>query len=131
MNDKKNPNFAWMALAMIVLSALACAQDCMGSSVWVRGYVVNIQDEPVVNASIEVWNDGSFELPAISLSAQTDSAGWFVTDSAFSYGCTPFQVRVSAEGYETKTLTFYPPSAEGFPDELLDELTIQLNPTGS
>lgn len=99
----------------------------MGTTFDVRGFVVDVQGNPIPNATVLVWNEGSFEKPAIRFTTQTDNVGWFVTDSGFSYACTPLQVRVSAQDYETQTLTFYPPAGEGWPDELPDQVTIQLD----
>ncbi len=55
--------------------------------------------------------------------------GYFETDYAFSYSCTPFYVHVSAEGFQPQTMTFYLPVDEGWPNPLPDEIMIKLQST--
>lgn len=112
---------------MLILAALACfpAQDCMAVTFSVAGYVVDADNNPIPNASIRAWNNGSFELPAFELTTTSNADGYFNTDSTFSYGCTSFQIEVAVEGYVTQTLVYYPP-AMGFDDELPSEITVQL-----
>lgn len=114
---------------MLIIASIACVQDCMGGTVWVTGYVVDAATgTPIHNATIRVWNNGSFEVQAFNLNATSNSEGYFETDSAFSYACTAFQVQVSAEGYASTTLTFYPPTAEGWKGELPSPLRVELQP---
>jgi hypothetical protein len=113
-------------LLPFVLSTFACAQDCMGTSFVVKGYILDAGGRPISNATVKAWNDGSFEKPAFSLIAVTDANGYFQTDSVFSYGCTPFEVEVAAEGYKAISVEYYPPAGEGWPDELPDEIQITL-----
>jgi hypothetical protein len=125
---KQLPNSlkAIIPIAMLILGILACVpQDCMGITFWVEGYIMDEADNPISNAEVRAWNEGSYEKPAFDHHTTSNGHGYFKTDGAFSYGCISFQVEVSAEGYETQTLKFYPPS-EGFDDELPAELTIQL-----
>ena len=110
----------------IVLSIMACAQDCMGVTFSVTGYVVDIEGSPIENAVIRVWNDGSFEKQPFNMIAISNTEGFFETDGVFSYGCTPFQVEINADGYQTQTLRYYPPSGEGFSDVLPREFVVEL-----
>lgn len=96
------------------------AQDCMGNTFDVKGYVTDSQNNPIANASIRVWDEGKYELRAL-----TDERGYFRTESIFSFGCYAFQVEISVDGFESKILSYFPPS-EGFTSELPDEITIQL-----
>ena len=127
MKQLPNSLKAIIPIIMLILAILACIppQDCMGITFGVEGYIVDEVENPIPNAKIRAWNNGSYEKPAFDHHTTSNEDGSFKTESAFSYGCVSFQVEVSAEGYETQTLTFYPPS-EGFDDELPAELTIQL-----
>ena len=120
-----------LPIFMMILSTLACAQDCMGVTFDVSGYVVDSAGNPIEGASIRVWSEGN---PGIGspyeLFASSDNAGYFITESRFSYGCVSFEIEITAPGYETKTLTYFPP-AMGFEDELPPELTIRLNRPGN
>ncbi len=116
---------ALFPIFVLILASLACVQDCIGITFNVEGSIIDINNNPIPNAKIRTWNDGSFEKPAFELQTITDDNGNFKTASAFSYACTPFKVEVSAEGYQTKTFTYYPPG-EGFSDELPSSITVQL-----
>ena len=87
--------------------------------------MVDEQGNPIRNATIHTWNDGSFERPAFDLTTISDNNGHFVTDSVFSYGCTEFQIGVSADGFETQTLNFNPLGSEWL-NSLPADLIIQL-----
>jgi hypothetical protein len=100
-------------------------QDCVFSTVTVRGNVFDMESNPIPNATIRAWNDGSHGLPAFDFTVQSDTFGSFVTESAGSYACTPFQVEVSADGYETVMLEYYP-MGEDFPGELPYVITVQM-----
>jgi len=106
---------------------IACAQDCEGVSFTVKGYVLDSSQRPLAGASINVRNQGSFELPPFEVTALSDETGYFETESVYSYACTPFTVEISSLGYVTQTLRYAPPY-EAFADELPDEITIQLQP---
>jgi hypothetical protein len=127
MDKKTRPLHAFIPLVMLIFAAMACAQDCLGGSFSVKGYVVDEQNNPIPNARIRAWNNGSFERPAFELDTMSNADGYFDTDSVFSYGCTTFQVEVFAPGFETTTLGFYPPT-QGMPDELPSEIIVQLQP---
>ena len=127
---KQLPNLlkAFIPILMLILAILACVppQDCMGITFGVEGYIVDEADIPIPNAQIRVWNEGSYEKPAFDHTTVSNEDGSFSTESAFSYGCTKFQIEVSADGYESQTRTFYPPANEGLLDELPAILTVQL-----
>jgi hypothetical protein len=125
MKQKTRSSYVLIPVVMPILAVLACAQDCMGVTFSVQGYVADEKNNPIFGAAIKVWNNGSFERSAFEFHVSNND-GYFETDSTFSYGCTPFQVEVSVEGFESKTLAFYPPAGEGWPTELPDEITIQL-----
>ncbi len=127
--QRKSSKLILLPVVMLSLAAIACAQDCMGSTFSVEGYVVNIQNTPIPGASIRVWNNGSFERPAFEYQVTSDEDGYFESESAFSYACTVFQVEVSAAGFETINLSYYPPGSE-FTDEsvLPPQITVQLSP---
>ena len=110
----------------IALAVMACAQDCMGVTFAVAGYVVDTEGNPIENATIRVWTNGSFEKPAFEISVSSNTEGYFQTDSIFIYGCTTFKIEIVADSYEAQTFTYYPPSGEGFPDELPARITIEL-----
>ena len=95
-------------------------QDCMAVSFSVQGYVVTEDHDPIHNASVHVWDDRSYELTAF-----TNDEGYFRTESVFSFACYEFQVEVFADGFVSKTFSYYPP-AEGFSDELPNEMNVQL-----
>ncbi|MBI5957804.1 MAG: carboxypeptidase regulatory-like domain-containing protein [Chloroflexi bacterium] len=100
-------------------------QDCMGTTFSVKGYVTDEDGTAIDGAEINAFNTGSYELPPFNVIAVSDERGYFETPSAYSFACTPFEVRVSAAGYQTQNLTFYPPGEE-WPDELPESLTITL-----
>ena len=108
---------------------IACSHDCGGVSFTVKGYVLDSSERPLAGAAIRMWNQGSFELPPFEVTALSDETGYFETESAYSYACTPFTVEISSLGYVSQTLRYAPPY-EGFADELPDEITIQLQPIG-
>ncbi len=112
-----------VVLAMI-LTAVACgefpAQDCMGTNFIVKGYILNSEKEPIPDAMVRIWSDKSDSEFDVQL--KTDSAGFYETDDLFSFGCYPFQIDVSAEGYESASVT-------RVPDLLIEqggEITIEL-----
>jgi nitrate reductase NapE component len=107
---------------------LIIPQDCMGITYEIEGFVSDADGIPIADATIRAWNDGSFEKPPFDFQVNTDEDGYFLTSPANSFACTPFQVEVSAEGYETVTLQYYP-VGEDFPDELPDVITVQLTAT--
>ena len=113
----------------ITLSVMACAQDCMGVTFTVAGYVVDTEGNPIENAHIRVWNDGSFESQAFNMTVISNTEGYFQTDDVFSYGCSAFQIEIAADGYQTQMLKYYPPSGEGFTDVLPAEIIIELQST--
>jgi hypothetical protein len=113
--------------ALALLAALiACAQDCIGVTFSVKGYIVDSAGHPVQGATIHVYNQGDFEKPPLELLVMSDQTGYFQTDSVFSYACTKFEVDASAPGYQLQPMTFYPPANEGWPNLLPSELRITL-----
>ena len=130
MQTERNPLRIFVALGMLALAGIACVQDCYGVTFNVVGTIVNAQDTPIANATIRAWNEGSFERPAFNLNTLSDASGHFSTDNVFSYGCTEFYVEVSAEEFETQTLTFNPPGdswLNPLPADLLIQLQAQAN----
>jgi hypothetical protein len=113
----------------IVLSVMACAQDCMGVTFAVAGYIVDADGNPIENARIRVWNEGSFGEQTYNMMTVSNSEGYFQTDDVFSYGCSAFQIEIVADGYQPQTLRYYPPSGEGFTDVLPAEISIELQST--
>jgi hypothetical protein len=112
-----------VALALI-LAGVACgvpAQDCMGTTFTVKGYIINSENAPVPNAVVRAWNNE----PAFESVVKTDPAGFFETESLFSYSCYSFQIDVSAEGYESTSVTSHPYVFT----EFSEEITIQLEAT--
>lgn len=111
---------ALIPIIMLALASIACMQDCMGITFYITGYVVDENNNPISNATIRAWDSSSLDFTVTS-----NHDGYFATDSTFSYACYKFKVEVSAEGYQTKTLAYYPPG-EGFSDELPSSITVQL-----
>jgi hypothetical protein len=118
---------AFIPLLALTFAAMACVQDCMGVTFSVKGRVLDKSGNPISNAQIMAWNNGSFERPAFNIGATSDTNGYFDTESAFSYGCTQFQVKVTADGYKAFTTAYYPPAKEGWNNELPPEITITLD----
>jgi Carboxypeptidase regulatory-like domain len=114
------PRLFMISIPIIALlfSSLACVQDCIGASFSVRGRIIDKSGNPVGNASINAWNNGSFERPAFNVTATSDSNGYF--------GCTTFEIKTTAVGYKSFTTTYYPPAKEGWSPELPTEITITL-----
>ena len=123
------PRFLMISIPIIALffSSLACVQDCIGASFSIRGEVVDESGNPVVNAKINAWNNGSYERPAFNVTTSSDSNGYFETEKVFSYGCTTFEVKITADGYSAFTTTYYPPAKEGWSPELPAKIIITLN----
>jgi hypothetical protein len=119
MNDYPSSHrLMFVPLLALLMAAMACAQDCMGITFSVSGYVVDATTgKPIADATIHVWNRGSFERPDFDLYATSSNQGYFQTESVFSYGCTVFQVEVSANAYATQVMTYTPPAGEGWNDE--------------
>jgi hypothetical protein len=113
-------------LLSLMAAQLACAQDCMGSTVFVQGHVFNDANEPISGAAIRVQGGRSFELSGFDFKVTSDEEGAFAADSVFRYGCSSFQVEVSADGYQPYSEEFFPPSGEGWSAELPDELVVTL-----
>lgn len=97
----------------------------MGSTFSIKGKLTTEAGDALPGARILAFNEGSFEKPAFRVQATSDGQGFFETASVFSYACTSFQVEISASGYQTQRLTFYPPG-EQWPGELPSELNLTL-----
>ncbi len=124
MTTPRSSFYVLLVVFATILAGLACgeipAQDCMGTNFIVKGYILNSEQEPISDATVRVWSDKSDS--EFDVQVKTDSAGFYETDDLFSFGCYPFQIDVSAEGYE-------PASVTRVPDLLIEqggEITIEL-----
>ena len=116
----------FVVVIMLFLAQLACVpQDCMGVTFNIKGYVVDSAGNPISSVRIRAFNHGSFEKPPFDVEATSDQSGYFETEYVFSYACTPFEIEISAEGYQLQTLTHEPPG-EQWPNELPDNLSITM-----
>src|SRR5690349_17664137 len=110
-------------LLALIGAQLACVQDCSLSTFKVIGYVKDQVGNPISEVTISARNNGSFEKLPFNVMATSDASGYFETESASSFACTPFEVTISADGYKTIQDSYYPPGEE-WPHELPPELTI-------
>jgi carboxypeptidase family protein len=116
-----------MLIPVIALigAQLACVQDCSLSTFKVVGYVNDQAGNPIEGATITAYNNGSFEKPPFNVTTTSDANGYFETEAASSFACTPFVVIVSADGYKSFQEQYYAPGEE-WPHELPPEVTITL-----
>jgi hypothetical protein len=126
VGSMKRKWFLMIPLLSLITAQLACVQDCMGSTVFVKGHVLNDASEPISDAIVHVYGGRSFEISGFDFKVTSDEEGAFATDSVFRYGCSPFQVEVSADGYQPYSEDFFPPSGEGWSSELPNELVVTL-----
>lgn len=126
---KQNSVMLLIPIIFMALATLACAQDCFGSGVSVRGQVIDTNGNPIEEATIFVSGDNDGFSEAFEFTTMSDSEGNFTTDYASRFGCSTFSILISAEGYESQTLGYYPPTSENFPHELPNFIIIELIPT--
>jgi nitrate reductase NapE component len=100
-------------------------QDCMRVSYNIEGFITDVNGEPISNAMIHAWDGPRTRDAAFDFQVNSAEDGHFLTETANSFDCKPFQVEVRAEGFETMRLQYYPP-LHGWPNELPDVITVQL-----
>lgn len=103
-------------------------QDCIGTTLFGRGIVVDDKGLPVESAQIRVssWGYGSEEL-SDSESVQTDVTGSFILPGIFTFACNIIEIEVTADHFLPWKQQFTPPTDEyDWPDELPSQLHITL-----
>ncbi len=113
----------------LMLSAIACAQDCWASSVTVIGTITDPSGSPIEDATVDVISDSEFVCEGYQLRGVSGTDGEFRTNGISTWACCPFDVIVRAKGYQTFTARYYPHTSEGFTNELPEHLAIVLQPS--
>jgi hypothetical protein len=119
----------FIPVVALIMAQIACVQDCMAVTFHVAGRIVDQAGNPVPGATINAYNEGSYELAPFNVTALSDMSGHFETEAATSYACTYFQLVVTAAGFKSYSVTYVPPG-EQWPDELPAEMIVTLESDG-
>lgn len=123
---KQSPNYGFIALIMLALASIACAQDCIGVTFTISGTVQDEANNPIPDAIVHVSNVPIDGRSPLNLMLTTDNTGHFLAQDVFSYACEPLEFSLEHAGYDPLTTEFYPPSDEGWLPLLPDHMEIQL-----
>jgi hypothetical protein len=120
-----------VCMVALLATQLACAQDCMGTTIYVTGTVQDEKGNPIASAEIIIDNEAEAFSEDFEETLRTNENGEFESGAHFVYLCDPVNVRVNQYEYQSVIVPinlwdYYPPDASAVPDKAPIALTIML-----
>ncbi|MFN8376707.1 MAG: carboxypeptidase-like regulatory domain-containing protein [Anaerolineae bacterium] len=86
---------------------LGIAQDCWGTTIFLRGTVLDAEGQPVENASVRARSVRGNYSASFDIEIITDAEGHFSqSEGIFVFECDQIEYQVQADGFESQTQTF-------------------------